>query len=89
MKKLKDKYRKLLLLLKKGQAIQNKHSQQESLDLKSPSTGLSTSLLKTEKDTKKVHVCSDQIKKAEHRFQVSNSFHTYETWETNNTHTSY
>ena len=56
--------------------IQNKESQKESLDLKNPTDGSSTSLPKTVKDTKKVHVCSDRIKKAEQRLQIGNSFQT-------------
>ena len=47
-----------------------------SLDLKSPTNGWSSSLPKTVKDTKKVHVCSDRIKKAEQRLQIGNSFQT-------------
>ena len=45
------------------------------LDLKNPPNVLSTSLSKTGKDTKKVHVCSDRIKKAE-RLQIGNIFQT-------------
>ena len=55
-------------------SIQNKESQKVSLDFKHPPNGSSSSLPKTEKDTKKVHVCSDRIKKAEQRLQIGNSF---------------
>ena len=60
----------------KDKTLQNKESQKVSLDLKKPTNGSSSSLPKTVKDTKKVHVCSDRIKKAEQRLQVGNSFQT-------------
>ena len=60
----------------KDKTLQNKESQKMSLDLKKPTNGSSSSLPKTVKDTKKVHVCSDRIKKAEQRLQVGNSFQT-------------
>ena len=47
-----------------------------TLDLKRPSNGSRTSLPKTGKDTKKVHVCSDRIKKAEQCLQIGNNFQT-------------
>ena len=60
----------------KDKTLQNKESQKVSLDLKKPTNGSSSSLPKTVKDTKKVHVCSDRIKKAEQRLQIRNSFQT-------------
>ena len=53
---------------------QNKESQKVSLDLKNLSNWSSTGLPNTGKDTKKVHVCSDRIKKAEQGLQISNNF---------------
>ena len=57
-------------------SIQNKESQRVSLDLTNPPNGSSTSFPKTGKDTNKIHVCSDRIKKAEQRLQVGNIFQT-------------
>ena len=54
--------------------IQNKELQTVSLDVKHPSNGSSTNHSKRGKDAKKVHVCSDRIKRAEQRLQIGNSF---------------
>ena len=53
-----DKFRKPLKKQKDKTSIQNKESQKVSYDLKNPPNELSTSLPKTGKDTKKVHMCS-------------------------------
>ena len=51
-------------------------SQRVSLEFKNPQNRSSTSLPKTEKDTKKTHVSSDRLKKAEQHLPIGNSYQT-------------
>ena len=53
-----------------------RESQTVSLEFKNPQNRSSTSLPKTEKDTKKTHVSSDRLKKAEQHLLIGNSYQT-------------
>ena len=77
LQKLKTKFRKLLKKTE-GQNIHPEHKIAKGVFgcENNPSNGPRTKLPKRGKDAKKVHVCSDRIKRAEQRLQIGNSFQT-------------